>query len=90
MEYTRAELGVRFTRMGFRHSLMLRQVWRNHTPLCVDQIGLVSRNGAAMLLSSDRRPHDESKVGLRNPLESRRAPWLNHFQKTAADKSPGD
>ena len=52
----------------------LRQVRRDHAPLCVGQIGLVSGDGAAMLLSSGWRPHGESKVGSRNPLESRRAP----------------
>jgi hypothetical protein len=45
---------------------------RDHAPLCVGEIGLVSDDGAAMLLSSSRRPHDESQVGSRNPLESRR------------------
>ena len=45
----------------------------DHAPLSVGQIGLVSRDGAAMLLSSGWRPHGESKVGWRNPLESRRA-----------------
>jgi hypothetical protein len=38
-----------------------------------------------MLLSGGWRPHGESKVGWRNPLESRQAPTLNLF-KTAADK----
>ena len=42
---------------------------RDHAPLSVGQIGLVSRDGAAMLLLSGWRPHDESKVGWRNPLE---------------------
>jgi hypothetical protein len=42
------------------------------TPLCVGQIGLVSGDDAAMLLSSSWRPHGESKVGSRNPLESPR------------------
>jgi hypothetical protein len=56
------------------HVAGLRQVWRDHTPLCVGQIGLVSDDGAAVPLSSGRRRHDESKVGSRNPLESRRAP----------------
>jgi hypothetical protein len=46
----------------------LRQVWRDHAPLCIGQIGLVSREGAAMLLSCGRRPHGESKVGFRKPL----------------------
>ena len=40
---------------------------RDHAPLCVGQIGLVSRDGAAMLLSSGWRPHDQSQVGSRNP-----------------------
>jgi hypothetical protein len=51
----------------------LRQVRRNHPPLSVGQIGLVSGDGTAMLLSSGWRPHGESKVGWRNCLESRRA-----------------
>ena len=38
----------------------LWQVRRDHAPLCVGQIGLVSGDGAAMLLSSGRRPHGES------------------------------
>src|SRR5271169_6496590 len=50
------------------------QMRRDYAPLCVGQIGLVSRDGAAMLLSSGWRPHGESKVGWRNPLESRRVP----------------
>jgi hypothetical protein len=49
-------------------------VRRDHAPLCVGQIGLVSGHGAAMLLSSSWRPHGESKVGSRNPLESRQLP----------------
>jgi hypothetical protein len=68
----------------------LGQVRRDHAPLCVGQIGLVSGDGAAMLLSSGRRPHGESKVGSRNPLESRRVPMTQPFSKTAADKSRGD
>ncbi len=52
----------------------LRQVRSDHAPLCVGKIGLVSGDGAAMLLSSGRRPHGESKVGSRNPLESLQAP----------------
>src|SRR3984957_15119065 len=72
------------------HRAGLRQVWRDHAPLCVGQIGLVSRDGAAMLLSSSRRPHGESKVGSRNPLESQRAPMTQPFSKSAADKSRGD
>ena len=56
------------------HRAGLRQVRRDYPPLCVGQIGLVSGNGAAMLLSSGRCPHGESKVGSRTPSESRRAP----------------
>ena len=41
--------------------------------LSFGQIGLVSRDGAAMLLSSGWRPHGESNVGWRSPLEPRRA-----------------
>ena len=63
----------------------LRQVRRDHAPLSVGQIGLVSRDGAAMLLSSGWRPHGESKVGSRNPLESRTAAMTQSFSKTAAD-----
>ena len=47
----------------------LRQVRRDHAPLCVGQIGVVSADNAAMLLSSGRRPHGESKVGSRTPSE---------------------
>jgi hypothetical protein len=50
----------------------LRQVRCDHAPLSAGQIALVSGDGAAMLLSSSWRPHAESKVGSRNPLESRR------------------
>jgi len=49
------------------HRAGLRQVRRDHAPLCVGKIGLVSGDRAAMLLSSGRRPHGESKVGSRNP-----------------------
>jgi hypothetical protein len=42
-----------------------------------------------MLLSSGWRPHGESKVGWRNPLESRRASWLNHFQKLPLTTAQG-
>ena len=52
----------------------LRQVRRDHAPLCVGQIGLVSGDNAAMLSSSSWRPHGESKAGSRTPSESRRAP----------------
>jgi len=48
----------------------LRQVRRDHAPLCVGKVGLVSGDGAAMLLSSSRRPHGESKL-------VRETPW-NH------------
>ena len=41
------------------HRAGLRQVRRDHAPLCVGQIGLVSRDVAAMLLSSGRCPHGE-------------------------------
>jgi hypothetical protein len=41
--------------------------------IAAEQIGLVSGSGAAMLLSSGWRPHGESRVGSRNPLESRRS-----------------
>src|SRR6202045_3415154 len=67
----------------------LRQVRRDHAPLRVGQIGLVSRDGAAMLLSSGWCPHGESKVGWRNPLESWRAPRLNCFKKCRSQE-PGD
>src|SRR5208282_3857921 len=50
------------------HLAGLRQERRDHAPLCVGQIGLVSGNGAAMLLSSGWRLHGEPKVGSRNPL----------------------
>jgi hypothetical protein len=44
----------------------LRQVRHDHAPLSVGQIGLVSRDGAAMLLSSGWRPHGEG--WLEKPL----------------------
>jgi hypothetical protein len=59
-------------------------------PFSVGQVGLVSRDNAAMLLSSSRRPHGESNVGSGNPLESRRAPMTQPFSESTADKSPGD
>ena len=62
------------SRIGHSRGLGLRQLRRDYAPLCVGQIGLVSGDGAAMLLSSGRRPHGKSKVGSRNPLESRWAP----------------
>ena len=68
----------------------LRQVRRNHTPLSVGQIGLVSRDGAAMLLSSDWRPHGESEVGSRKPLGIMEGATTQPFSKTAADESSGD
>jgi hypothetical protein len=40
----------------------LWQMRRDHLPLCVGQIGLVSGDEAAMLMSSDWRPHGESKL----------------------------
>jgi hypothetical protein len=67
----------------------LRQVRRDHAPLSVGQIGLVSRDGAAMLLSSGWRPHGESKASWRNSWNSRQERWLKPFSKTAADKSRG-
>jgi hypothetical protein len=45
----------------------LRQARRDHAPLHTGPIGLVSLDGAAMLLSSGRRPHSEIPVGSRNP-----------------------
>src|SRR5271168_5272685 len=45
----------------------LRQVRRDHAPLCIGQIGLVSGDGAAMLLSSGWRPHGESKLVQETP-----------------------
>ena len=51
----------------------LWQVRRDHAPLRVSQVRLVSRDGAIMMLSSGWRPHGESEVGSRKPLESRRA-----------------
>ena len=68
----------------------LRQVRRDHAPLRVSQVRLVSRDGAIMMLSSGWRPHGESKVGWRNALESRRAAMTQPFSKTAADKSRGE
>ena len=39
------------------HRAWLRQVLRDHAPLCVGQIGLVSGNDASMLLWGGWRPH---------------------------------
>jgi hypothetical protein len=44
------------------------KVRRDHAPLGVGQIGLVSRDGAAMLQSGGRRPHGESKSVKEKPL----------------------
>jgi predicted dehydrogenase len=44
----------------------LRQVRRDHSPLRVGQVGLVSGDDAAMLLSSSWRSHSASKFGSRN------------------------
>jgi hypothetical protein len=43
---------------------------RDHTPLRVGQVGLVSGGDAAMLLSSSWRPHGVSKIAKNSP-ESR-------------------
>ena len=67
----------------------LRQVRRDHAPLSVGQIGLVSRDGAAMLLSSGWRPHGEPMVGWRNPLESRWAAMTQPFQKLPLTRARG-
>src|SRR3984957_7646742 len=45
----------------------LWQVRRDHAPLCVRQIGLVSGDNAAMLSSSSWRPHGESKLVQETP-----------------------
>jgi hypothetical protein len=66
----------------------LRQVRRDHAPLCVGQIGLVSGDGAAMLLSSGWRLHGEPKVGSRNPLGITAGAVTQPFSKSTADKSP--
>jgi hypothetical protein len=42
-------------------------VRRDHAPLRVSQVRLVSRDGAIMMLSSGWRPHGESEVGSRKP-----------------------
>ena len=59
----------------------LRQVRRDHAPLCIGQIGLVSGNWTAMLLSCGWRPHascvvnpgafhhDSSRLALNKPLD---------------------
>jgi hypothetical protein len=57
--------------------------------LCVGQIGLVSGDGAAMLLSSGRRPHGESKW-VRETLGITAGAMTQPFSKTAAGQSPGD
>ena len=46
----------------------LRHVRRDHAPLCIGQIGLVSRGGAAMLLSSGWCPHGEVQGWFKKPL----------------------
>ena len=61
---------------------------RDHAPLSVGQIGLVSRDGAAMLLSSGWRPHGESKVGWR-PLGITADTKTQPFQKLALTTARG-
>jgi hypothetical protein len=53
----------------------LWQVRRDHAPLSVGQIGLVSVDGAAMLLSSDRCPHGESNWFGKTPWNHL---WRHH------------
>src|SRR5262245_27149363 len=57
--------------------------------ISVGQIGLVSRDGVVMLLSSGWRPHGESKVGWRIPLESRRAAMAQPFSKLPLTRARG-
>src|SRR6516164_8577069 len=59
----------------------LRQVWRDDAPLCVGQIGLVSCDGAAILLSSGRRPHGESKLVQETSWNNGGRQGLNLFRK---------
>ena len=47
----------------------LRQVRRDHTPFRVGQIGLVSGDDAAMLLSSSWRPHGAIQSWFEKLLE---------------------
>ena len=54
---------------------------RDHAPLSVGQIGLVSGDGAAMLLSSGRHPHGGSKL-------VRESPWNGGRQDSTIFKLP--
>jgi class 3 adenylate cyclase/predicted ATPase len=67
----------------------LRQVRRDHPPLSVGQIGLVSRDGAAMLLSSGWRPHGESKLVGETPWNRGGPVRLNRFQKLPLTRARG-
>jgi len=57
--------------------------------LSVGQIGLVSGDNAAMLSSCGWRPHGESKLVSRNPLESPRPPMSQSFQKLPLTRAEG-
>jgi hypothetical protein len=59
----------------------------NYAPFSVGQIGLVSRDEAAVLLSSGWL-HMANPSCSRGPLESRQVPITQPFLKTAGDKSP--
>jgi hypothetical protein len=50
----------------------LRQMRRDRLPLRFGQIGLLLGDGAAMLLSSGRRPHGESQLVQETPWNHRR------------------
>ena len=54
----------------------------------VGQIGLVSGNRAAMLLSSSRRPHGETRLVRENLLGITAGANDTTLSKIAADKSP--
>jgi hypothetical protein len=63
---------------------------RDHAPLCVRQIGLVSGDNAAMLSWSSWRPHGESKLVQAIPWNHGRRQQHNPFSKTASDDALGD
>jgi len=67
----------------------LRQVRRDHAPLRIGQIGLVSLDGAAMLSSSSWRPHGESKLVQELPWNHGGRRCVNLF-RNSTDKGGKD
>ena len=61
---------------------------RDYPPFCVGQIGLVSRDGAAMLLWSASTWRIQG--WFEEPFGITAGAMTQPFSKTAADKNPGD